>query len=166
MKDAPAGINKHIGGAIAVCTSGGEAVPGYASWADDIVAIRAACNCGWRAAMDFPPDGVEQAEQLWRTMHMLPLCALGQEPFSERIGRDLVEQMLHFQHNLPFAEMSPLEGLRTAARMRQIADQSIDQLLALALRQNLPLRHVADALGTDPAVLQEGTGYPDHPGHP
>ncbi|MBW1603581.1 hypothetical protein JJV70_16010 [Streptomyces sp. JJ66] len=166
MRDAPAGLAQHIGTAIAVLGDGAEAVPGDFSRAGS-VALRAACNCGWRASADCPLlDGEAQAERLWRSEHMLPLCALGEEPASERIGRDLVDRMLNFQHNLPFAETSPLEGLRAAARIRQIADLSVHQLLAVALRQNLPLQQVADALGTDPSALQADTGYPDHPSRP
>ncbi|MFJ4796318.1 hypothetical protein [Kitasatospora purpeofusca] len=104
--------------------------------AENAVALRAACNCGWRAFLDRRlPDGPWRAEQIWRNEHMLPLCTLGAEPAGERIGRELVDRLSGFQHNLPFARTSPLEGLRAVARIREIADQAVHQLLALALRQ-------------------------------
>ncbi|MEV5567913.1 hypothetical protein AB0L54_34420 [Streptomyces sp. NPDC052196] len=109
------------------------------------------------------PEAHWQAEQIWRHEHMQPMLTLDREPPSERIGRELTDQFIGFEHNLPFAETSPLEGLRAAARVHQVADQATSRLLTVALRQQLPLRQVAEALGVDPAALQHATGYPDQP---
>ncbi|MCX4749152.1 hypothetical protein OG455_27205 [Kitasatospora sp. NBC_01287] len=162
VEGAPAGLDRHIGSAVGVLPGGVEATGQFP--VAGVVAVRARCNCGWRAVVDCPalPDGQVRAEEIWRTDHMLPLCALGEEPASERIGRELLGQFGDFLHNLPFAEVTPLEGLRAAARVSQVAGQAIHELLAVALRQGLPLQQVADALGIDPEVVHESTGYPRH----
>ncbi|MFK0180544.1 hypothetical protein ACIQVR_31745 [Streptomyces xanthochromogenes] len=87
------------------------------------------------------------------------MLTLDREPSSECIGRELTDQFLGFEHNLPIAPSKGCVPLSVSTRSR--SKPSIGSSLWPCGRN--PLRKVAEALSMDPALLQRGTGYPDQP---